>query len=139
MSIAEDVLAQHIEIVPGLDGDKARIAGHRIRVQDVAIWHEKLGLTADEIVSAFPTLTLADVYAALAYYFDHREEIEQRIQADRDFAESLRQEQVSCLREKVRTHYGHAGDHSVGQVIRFLLLLHEILSPEEMVGRVEFL
>ena len=35
--------------------------------------------------------------------------------------------------------YGHAGDHSLGQVIRLLLLLHEILSPEEMVGRVEFL
>jgi len=106
MAIVEDVLVQHIELVPGLGGDKACIAGQRIRVQDVAIWHEKLGLTADEIVSAFPTLTLGDVYAALAYYFDHREEIEQRIQADHDFAESIRQEQASCLREKVRIRYG---------------------------------
>jgi uncharacterized protein (DUF433 family) len=102
----EDVLVQHIELLPGPGGDKPRIAGHRIRVQDVVVWHEKLGLTADEIVSAFPALTLADVYAALTYYFDHREAIEQQIQADRDFAESFRQEQTSCLREKVRTHYG---------------------------------
>jgi predicted nuclease of predicted toxin-antitoxin system len=35
--------------------------------------------------------------------------------------------------------YGHSGDYSAGQVIRFLLFLAEILSPEEMVGRVEFL
>jgi len=35
--------------------------------------------------------------------------------------------------------YGHSGDHSVGEVIRFLLLLDEMLLPEEMVGRVEFL
>jgi uncharacterized protein (DUF433 family) len=106
MALAEDTLERHVELVPGTDGDKARIAGHRIWVQDVVIWHEKLGLTADEIASAYPTLTLADVYAALAYYFDHRQRIEEQIQADRDFAEDFRQGQPSLLREKVRARYG---------------------------------
>ena len=39
-------------------------------------------MSPDEIVHAYPTITLADVYAALAYYWDHRDEIEQRIEAD---------------------------------------------------------
>lgn len=78
-----DVVRQHIEIVAGAGGPKARIAGHRVRVADMAIWHEKLGLSADEIVDAIPTLTMSDVYAALAYYWDHRDEIERQIGAGR--------------------------------------------------------
>jgi hypothetical protein len=35
-----------------------------------------MGLSADEIVSRYPHLTLADVYAALTYYHDHRAEID---------------------------------------------------------------
>jgi len=43
------------------------------------VWHELQGLSADEIVSQFPQLTLADVHAALAYYHDHREEIRRQM------------------------------------------------------------
>jgi uncharacterized protein (DUF433 family) len=49
--------------------------GTRIRVQDIYVWHELQGRTPEEIASDFPQLTLADVHAALAYYFDHRAEI----------------------------------------------------------------
>jgi hypothetical protein len=35
-------------------------------------------------------LTLGDVHAALAYYFDHREEIDKRIGDDRAFADAMR-------------------------------------------------
>jgi uncharacterized protein (DUF433 family) len=73
----ENVIAQHIEMTPGVLGGKPRIAGHRIRVSDVVVWHEKRGLSPDEIVEmVYPSITIADVHAALAYYFDHREEIE---------------------------------------------------------------
>ena len=60
-----DVIREHIEIVDGVGGPKARIAGKRIRVQDVAIWHEKMGLSPDEIVDAYPTLTENAVQGAL--------------------------------------------------------------------------
>ena len=36
-------LDEHIEITPGVTGGKARIAGHRITVLDIAIWHDRLG------------------------------------------------------------------------------------------------
>jgi uncharacterized protein (DUF433 family) len=78
-----DVITEHIEIVQGAGGPKIRIAGTPIRVMDVAIWSERMGMTPDEIVDNFPTLTLADVHAALAYYWDHRDEIERAIEEDR--------------------------------------------------------
>lgn len=68
-----EAVSEHIEITPGICGGKPRIAGHRIRVQDVVIWHEHLGMSLDEIVYHHPSITLADVYAALTYYYDHIE------------------------------------------------------------------
>jgi uncharacterized protein (DUF433 family) len=81
---------EHIEITPGICGGKPHIAGHRIKVQHVVIWHERMALSPDEIVSQHPGLTLADVHAALACYWDHREAIDAEIKADREFAERLR-------------------------------------------------
>jgi uncharacterized protein (DUF433 family) len=51
------------------------VAGTDIKVAQIASEHEHMGMTPDEIVDAHPHLTLADVHAALSYYFDHMEEI----------------------------------------------------------------
>jgi uncharacterized protein (DUF433 family) len=95
-----DTIASHIEVTPGVAGGKPRIAGHRITVQNIAIWHERLGLSADEIATEYE-LSLADVYAALAYYHDHREEIDRSIRDDEDFIAELRRRTPSILREKL--------------------------------------
>src|SRR5437773_9338730 len=71
------VISQHITKTPSVCGGRACIAGHRIRVMDIAVWHEKRGYSPDEIVDMFPGITLSDVYAALSYYFDNRQEIEE--------------------------------------------------------------
>jgi uncharacterized protein (DUF433 family) len=76
--------ASPVEMTPGTCGGKPRIAGHRIRVQDIVIWQEQ-GRSADEIVADFPQLSLADVYSALAYYHDHREQIDLDIREDDEF------------------------------------------------------
>lgn len=94
-------ISEHIEATPGVCGGKPRIAGHRIRVQDVVVWHECQGQSPDEIVARFPQLSLADVHAALAYYFDHREEIRQQIEDDKAVAEQLRANTPSKLIEKL--------------------------------------
>jgi len=73
-----DVSREHIEIVQGAGGPKARIAGHNIRVEDVVGWHEVQGMSPSEIVKHFPTITQADVHAALAYYWDNKEELDRR-------------------------------------------------------------
>lgn len=87
---------RRIEITSGVAGGKPRIAGHRITVQNVAIWHEWLGRTADEIATEYD-LTLADVHAALAYYYAHHEEIDQSIRESERFAEALRTRTPSKL------------------------------------------
>jgi uncharacterized protein (DUF433 family) len=91
----------HIEITPGTCGGKPRIAGHRIRVEDVVVWHERMGLSADEIVRRYPQLKLAEIYAALAYYYDHREEIDAQMEADEKFIEEMRRLYPSKLKAKL--------------------------------------
>ena len=76
------VISEHIEITPGTCGGKPRIAGHRIKVQDIAIWYEEMNLSPQAIVDRYPTITLSDVHAALAYYYDHKQEIRAAIQED---------------------------------------------------------
>jgi hypothetical protein len=46
-----------------------------------------------EIVAEFPHLSVADVYAALAYYHDHRENIEGQALEDEDVVAKLEAEQ----------------------------------------------
>lgn len=90
-------LTAHVTKVPGVCGGKACVAETRVRVMDVVIWHERLGWSADEIVSEIPNLTLSDVYAALTYYFDHREEIEEDIRLNDEIAGRLHSQQPSKL------------------------------------------
>jgi uncharacterized protein (DUF433 family) len=84
--------ADRLRIVstPGICGGRPRIDGHRIQVEDVAIWHERMGMSPDEIVSEYPSITLADVHAALAYYYENRERIDSDIEAGKRYAVEMK-------------------------------------------------
>jgi uncharacterized protein (DUF433 family) len=97
----EPVSIEHIEITPGVCGGKPRIAGHRITVQNIVVWHDQMMMSPDEIAATYPTITLADVYAALAYYHDHREEIRERLRQDEEFVAELKAQQPSII-DKIR-------------------------------------
>ncbi|MEX0719329.1 MAG: DUF433 domain-containing protein [Balneolaceae bacterium] len=84
-----DTLNDHIETSENIAGGKPRIKGHRITVQNIVVWHEMLALSADEIATEYE-LSLADVYAALAYYHDHREQVDKSIHEEDAFVETLR-------------------------------------------------
>lgn len=43
-------------------------------------------ISPDEILYHHPSISLADIYAALAYYHDRQEEIRQKIAVDVEFA-----------------------------------------------------
>jgi uncharacterized protein (DUF433 family) len=87
---------------PGVCGGKACIAGHRVRVLDIVVWHEHLGMTADQIVTEIPAITLADVHAALAYYFDHVSEIQEEMRSEQEFVEEFRRTHPSLVEAKLR-------------------------------------
>ena len=69
---------------------RAYVSGTRVRVQDVYIDAEIHGMSPDEIAAGYPHLSLAQVHAALAYYFDHRQQIQGEIREDRDLVEELK-------------------------------------------------
>jgi len=96
---------RHIDASPGVRDGKPRIAGRGITVQNIAIWHEWLGRTADEICSEHG-LRLPEVYAALAYYHDHRLEIDAQIAADGAFVEALHRVTPSKLEAKLKSSPG---------------------------------
>ena len=96
------VISEHIQITPSICGGKPRIAGHRIRVQDIVIWYEHLKMSPDEIIYHHPSITLADVHAALAYYYDHLEEIRQDIRQSEAFAKQLASQTSSILQRKLQ-------------------------------------
>lgn len=98
---AVPVIREHIGIRPGYCGGKPHILGHRVKVEHIALMHVNMGMSAAEIVADIPTITLAQVYAALAYFYDHQAEIEADIREGDEFVERLRAGQPSIF-EKVR-------------------------------------
>src|SRR5689334_7840013 len=101
MTTSLGVSKEHITKTPGVCGGKACVAGHRIRVLDIVLWHEKRGLSPEEILTVFPSITLADVYAALAYYLDHRDDVEEEIRREDETAEKYRHLFPSKLKDKL--------------------------------------
>src|SRR2546426_3553047 len=66
------------------------------------------GATPEAIAQRYPTATLADIYAVIAYYLRHREEIEAYLDAREQRAEEVRQnierhqEGIADLRQRLR-------------------------------------
>jgi len=89
----------HPQIVrtPGTSGGRARLDVHRVRVMDIVLQYEQQGLSPDEIVLQLPSLRLAEVHAALAYFYDHREEVEADIREDAELAARYRPASPSLI------------------------------------------
>lgn len=66
-------------------GQSARLEKHpRLRVSMIVTHYLAYGRSPDEICLHLPHLSAAEVYSAMAYYFDHQEEIDAEIQAELD-------------------------------------------------------
>lgn len=78
----ETILAKNVVENKGICGGVPILEGTRIRVSDIIVEYEHKRLSPEEIVVEFPTITLADVFSALKYYYEHprkiREEVEKR-------------------------------------------------------------
>ena len=98
----ENIVSQHISKAPDVCGGKACVAGRRIRVMDIVALHQHRGYSPDEIVGMFTGLTLADVHAALAYYFDNRHEIDSDFAREAEVVETVKPLFPSKLQEKLR-------------------------------------
>jgi uncharacterized protein (DUF433 family) len=104
------VVAEHIGTRPGFCGGRPHILGHRIKVKHVAVWYERMGLSPAEIVAEDPTITLAQVHAALAYYYDHPAEIEPALDEENKAFDALKAAGPSLL-EKIARRKHDAPDN----------------------------
>ena len=75
MTIALD---RYIETTPDIRGGRPRIADTRLTVADITLMYLRLGQSLEEIAGKYD-LSLAAVYAAIAYYYDHQEKIDRSI------------------------------------------------------------
>jgi uncharacterized protein (DUF433 family) len=96
--MASGITYAYITRTPGVCGGKPCIEGHRVRVQDVVVEHEWQGLSPAEICREHPGVTLAQVHAALAYYYDHHNEIHSEIEAERLVAEDFQRNHPQWVR-----------------------------------------
>jgi uncharacterized protein (DUF433 family) len=73
---------------PDIRGGRPRIAGTGVTVQRIVGWY-KLGLAPEDIPDEIGHLSLAQVYAALAYYHANKDEIEAAMEAEAQEAAAL--------------------------------------------------
>ena len=66
------------------------ISGTRIKVSQIAIEFEHMGMSPDDIVQAHPHLNLSQVHAALSYYYQHADEIRGEISENKNFVQMLK-------------------------------------------------
>ncbi|MBC8123912.1 MAG: hypothetical protein H7Y22_19000 [Gemmatimonadaceae bacterium] len=93
---------RHIELTE--DG-QAILADSQIKVKQLAAEHTAWGSGPEALVGAHHPLTLAQILSALAYYYDHKEQLDSEIQSDQertDQQRALQQQQPSPALEKLR-------------------------------------
>jgi uncharacterized protein (DUF433 family) len=95
----------YIELTPAVRGGKPRLSGTRLTVADLVVLHWRLGQSLEEIAGKYD-LSLAAVYAAMAYYYDHRAEIDRSIEEEAAFAEAFRRHNPSLLQAHLKA-LGH--------------------------------
>ena len=87
---------EHIVSDPDMCFGKPRIAGTRFTVKDVVIHHHYQGMSLIEIATDW-NLPLPGVYAAMAYYYDHKADFDRAFKDDDEFVRKLRASTTSLL------------------------------------------
>ena len=101
----QTALDQHIEVDPSARGGKPCITGTRIAVGDVVLMHLRLGQSLEQIAGHFG-ISLAALHAAMAYYYDHREEIDRAMQEEDTTFQAIRDATPSLLQAKLKALEG---------------------------------
>ena len=92
----------YVERRPGVCGGEPVVVGTRFPVRSVVTSVYRLGLTPEEIVEAWPYLTLAHVHDALSFYHDHRRTIDRAIRENSETAVKRRVGELAVGRKPRR-------------------------------------
>ena len=91
----------YISINPKVSRGSPVISGTRIRVIDIVIEYDRLGLTPDQIIDAHPQLYLEAIHDALSYYYENRDFMDKDIRKKKKLIKELAQKAPSLLRETI--------------------------------------
>lgn len=103
---AKPTVYTHIRKTPGVCGGQPTIDDTRIRVKNIVVLL-KGGKTPEQMLVEYPSLSLAQVHAALAYYYDNTEEIELALEEDERSSDEMEKEWAA----HVERHEGHPPEH----------------------------
>ncbi len=83
----------YTEMIPLENDDDGmiRVAGTRVTLQTL-VYAFRRGDTPEQMVDSFSVLRLADVYAVIAYYLNHRDEVDSYVEQQEGLAAAIRQE-----------------------------------------------
>jgi uncharacterized protein (DUF433 family) len=73
----------HIYTSPDMHGGEPTIRGSAISVRDI-VERTRLGDSPERMLQGYPHLSLAKIYDALSYYYDHTEEIDKYIRENEE-------------------------------------------------------
>lgn len=93
-------MLDHIENISGVRGGKPKLVGTRLTVADIVLMHRRLGRGLEEIAGTYD-VSLAAIYAAMAYYYEHKAEIDKSLDEEEAIAEAFRKNNPSLLRAKL--------------------------------------
>ena len=77
------IIHPYVTEVDGVAGGKPVIRGTRTPVRSIVAYH-RMGNAPEEIQVKVPHLSLAQIYDALSFYYDHQVEIDADIEANRE-------------------------------------------------------
>ena len=100
-SSAKELEHKYISVDREVSKGSPVISGTRLRVIDIAIEYDRLGLTPDQIIDAHPHLRLEQVHDALSYYYENRLFIDEEIMKRKEFVKKLAQKTSSILEKTI--------------------------------------
>lgn len=84
-----------------ISGGSPVVSGTRVRVVDIVIEYDRLGMSPDEIIDAHPQLSLESVHDALSFYYENREDFDSEINKRKENIKKLTQKFPSKLKAAI--------------------------------------
>ena len=91
-----------ISIDRKISGGQTVISGTCIKVMDIALRYEFMGMSADEIINEYPHLKLEQIHDSLFYYYEHKDAIDKKFSQDQTLLNKLKEQFPSKLKANLR-------------------------------------
>ena len=90
--MSQTLTAIPIDLIERDERGIAYVRGTGMKVSHLVL-DVRQGMTPQEIVTEYPHVTLAQIHAALSYYYAHQKTVDAQIREDQKYAEAMRQKQ----------------------------------------------